>query len=104
MPAVLQAPATRYRRAILWTREDCRKLQSMGILPDRWELIEGDIVSKMGTNRPHAAAHFAMLRWLAQIFAARQILNSCSIDVSPQDNPTSEPEPDIVVLHRPDGA
>jgi Uma2 family endonuclease len=95
----MEAPATiRAPRAVMWTREDCQKFEAMGALPDRWELVQGEIVSKMGTNRPHGklAAHVA--NWLARNFPAAQYLIASKIDVAPEDNPTSEPEPDLTIL------
>jgi hypothetical protein len=32
------------------------------------------------------------------VFVSERILPTCSIDVAPEDIPTSEPEPDITVL------
>ena len=98
----MEAPTTpRARKAVMWTREDCRRLEAMGLLPERWELVQGDIVSKMGTNLPHAMIAQRMSVWLLSLFPHSHILPSCSIDVAPEDNPTSEPEPDITVLNRP---
>ncbi|MCC6537744.1 MAG: Uma2 family endonuclease [Bryobacterales bacterium] len=102
MPATMEAPTTpRARKAVMWTREDCRRLEGMGLLPERWELVQGDIVGKMGTNRPHAMIAQRINTWLLSVFSSAHILPSCSIDVAPEDNPTSEPEPDITVLNRP---
>ena len=99
----MEAPATlRARKSVMWTREDCRKLEGIGLLPARWELIQGEIISKMGTNRPHAMRAQRMNAWLMTVFPNDSILPSCSIDVAPEDNPTSEPEPDITVLNRSD--
>ena len=104
MPATMDAPATlRARKAVMWTREDCRKLEGMGLLPERWELVQGEIVSKMGTNLPHSMIAKRMDVWLSSVFPTACILPTCSIDVAPEDNPTSEPEPDITVLHQPAG-
>lgn len=98
----MEAPTTRRaNKAVMWTREDCRKLEAMGVLPDRWELVEGDIVSKMGINRPHSMIAKRIDVWLSSIFRTSCILPTCSIDVAPQDNPTSEPEPDLTLLTRP---
>lgn len=100
----MDAPATlRARKAIMWTREDCQRLAGMGLLPARWELVQGEIVSKMGTNLPHSMAAQRILAWLMAVFPSSWILPTCSIDVASEDNPTSEPEPDIVLLHRPAG-
>lgn len=102
MPATMEAPTTpRARKAVMWTREDCRRLEGMGLLPERWELVQGEIVSKMGTNRPHGTIALRMTKWLLGVFPTPHIVLSCSIDVAPEDNPTSEPEPDIIILSRP---
>ncbi len=98
----MEAPvALRARKAVMWTREDCRKLEGMGILPERWELVQGEIISKMGTNLPHSMIASRFLAWLMSVFPADCVLATCSIDVAPEDNPTSEPEPDITILNRP---
>ena len=96
------APATiRARNAVMWTRDDCHFLERSGLLPERWELVEGEIISKMGTNRPHAMFAKRMDVWLTRVFGADFVLPACSIDVAPGDNPTSKPEPDILVVRRP---
>ena len=98
----MEAPATlRARKAVMWTREDCGKLEGMGLLPERWELVQGEIVSKMETNLPHSMIAKRMDVWLSNVFPTDRILPTCSIDVAPEDNPTSEPEPDITILNRP---
>ena len=100
----MEAPATlRARKAVMWTREDCRKLEGMGLLPGRWELVQGEIISKMGTNLPHSMMAQRIAAWLMSVFPTDCILPTCSIDVAPEDNPTSEPEPDITILNRPAG-
>jgi Uma2 family endonuclease len=98
----MEAPATlRAKKSVMWTREDCRRLEGMGLLPERWELIQGEIISKSGTNLPHSKISKRIDVWLSSVFPATHILPTCSIDVAPEDNPTSEAEPDITVLNRP---
>jgi Uma2 family endonuclease len=98
----MEAPATiRAPKAVMWTREDCRRLEAAGLLPARWELVQGEIVSKMGINRPHSMIASSILAWLISEFSSRHVLPTCSIDVAPEDNPTSEPEPDITILRLP---
>ena len=100
----MEAPATlRSRKAVMWTREACRKLEGMGMLPERWELVQGEIIDKMGANLPHSMIAKRIDVWLSSVFPTNCILPSCSIDVAPEDNPTSEPEPDITILNRPAG-
>lgn len=102
MPIAMEAPATiRAPRAVMWTREDCRKFEADGVLPARWELVQGEIISKMGTNVPHSMFAHVVSTWLNTVFGRACVLPTCSIDVAPEDNPTSAPEADIVVVNRP---
>jgi hypothetical protein len=38
-----------------WTRKECEFLEQNGLLIGRYELINGDIISKMGQNLPHVS-------------------------------------------------
>ena len=38
--------------------------------------------------------------WLTQVFGARFVNPEAPIDVAPEDNPTNEPVPDLIVLKR----
>ncbi len=102
MPAVLSpSPSVRSPKAIAWTRADCARLAEAGLLPDRYELVAGEIISKMGQNLPHGMAVTAVFLWLVSVFGGRYVVAGVSIDVAPEDNPTSEPEPDFTVLRSP---
>jgi Uma2 family endonuclease len=67
---------------------------------ERLELVGGELISKMGKNRPHVNAFREVQIWLQKIFGTGFVDVEAPIDVSPEDNPSSEPEPDIVVLKR----
>jgi len=41
-----------------------------------------------------------MLLWLAEVFGKSFVNAEAPIDVSPEDNPSSEPEPGLSVLNR----
>jgi Uma2 family endonuclease len=41
-----------------------------------------------------------LLHWLMGVFGARLVLQESPINLAPEDNPTNEPEPDLVVLSR----
>jgi Uma2 family endonuclease len=41
-----------------------------------------------------------MHAWLIRVFGEKFVLQEAPIDVSPEDNPSNEPGPDIVVLNR----
>ena len=67
---------------------------------ERLELIEGELISKMGKKRPHVDALTIVFVWLVQTFGVRYVNTEAPIDVSPEDNPTNEPQPDLIVLRR----
>lgn len=83
------------------TRGDRAVLELNGQLSgDRFELIEGDLVEKMPKNWPHTIAMIAFQTWLARAFGLDFFAPEAPTDVSLEDNPTSEPEPDFIVFNR----
>jgi hypothetical protein len=68
---------------------------------ERWELIEGELLRKLPKKRPHVQALAILTEWLISIFGGRFVNAGAPIDVAPEDNLTSEPAPDLIVL-RPD--
>jgi Uma2 family endonuclease len=84
-----------------WTREECAALAALGLFEqERLELVEGELISKMGKNRPHANSALLLAEWLVHIFGFRFVNQEQPIDVAPEDNPTNEPQPDLIVLKR----
>ncbi len=78
-----------------WTREDCARLADS----ERFELIEGVLIPKVSKNFPHFRAVAWLMERLRALFPGQlRVLQEAPIDVRPEDNPTSDPEPDIVVL------
>lgn len=85
-----------------WTRAECAALQSTGIWDqEKLELIEGELISKMGKTRPHVNRLMTMMFWLADAFGQDRVNSEAPIDVAPEDNPSNEPQPDVIVLRRP---
>jgi Uma2 family endonuclease len=85
-----------------WTRAECTLLQESGLLDgQRFELIDGELYNKMGKGRPHTIALTLVRNWLMRVFGEQFVETEPSIDVAPEDNPTSEPEPDIIILTKP---
>jgi Uma2 family endonuclease len=82
-----------------WSREEFQRIH--GASPDRLELVNGELISKMGKKRPHVIALNLLRGWLETTFGLVFVNSEAPIDVSPEDNPTNEPEPDIIVLNRP---
>ena len=77
-----------------WTREACARLADY----ERFELIEGALIPKVSKNHPHSVALVVIMEWLLEHFRGRRVAPETAIDVRPEDNPASEPEPDIIVL------
>ncbi len=97
-PPQPETPAPRRKR---WTRAECMVLQSSGVLDQQHlELVEGDLIDKMGKNRPHVNSVALIVAWLLQVFGKPFVNQDAPIDVAPEDNPTNEPEPDVIVLNR----
>ena len=99
-PAPLPPPPLIPRRK-RWTRQECFALESMGLFDQQhFELVEGELIDMRGKNRPHVTLMAYMVLWLHQTFGGPFVLTEGPIDVSPEDNPTSEPEPDVIVMSR----
>ena len=85
----------------LWTRSECEALEAAGLLDGQHlELIEGELINKMGKKRPHVIGLSLLLDWLKAVFGNNFVNPEAPVDVAPEDNPTNEPEPDIIVLRR----
>ena len=93
VPEALRNPPRRH-----WTRVERERLEEMGLLEGDWELIEGELLRKMPKRRPHVQALAILTGWLISVSGQGQVNTEAPINVSPEDNPTSEPEPDLIVL------
>ena len=94
LPLALDPPRKR------WTRAEYEELSSGLLEGQRLELIDGELINKMGKKRPHVIGMIFLRNWLTEVFGARRVQTEAPIEVAPQDNPTNEPEPDITVLKR----
>src|SRR6204780_3689373 len=89
-----------------WTRAQCATLEASGEASglfdqERVELIEGELISKMSKKRPHVYRMNLLRNWLIEVFGGPFVDTEAPIDVAPEDNPTNEPEPDLIVLAKP---
>jgi Uma2 family endonuclease len=85
-----------------WNRAECSTLEASGLWDQqRLELIDGELISKMGKNRPHVNTLTLLQGWLVSVFGLQHVNPEAPIDVAPEDNRTNEPEPDLIVLARP---
>jgi Uma2 family endonuclease len=97
--AVTEPPAGPEPRRRSLTRVDVEALSAAGLLDQqKLELIDGELIDKMGKKTPHVASFLLLQRWLTAVFGFGFVYPEASIDVAPEDNPINEPEPDLVVL------
>jgi len=86
---------------VRWTRRQCEAIREAGILTGRYELVDGEILSKTGQKPPHAAVIGFLLRWLAGVFGAGFVRVQLTIEVGTADPDHNEPEPDVTVTRLP---
>jgi hypothetical protein len=82
VPPPLEPPRKR------WTRAECIALEESGLWDQQHlELVEGELISKMGKKRPHVNTLVVMQGWLIQVFGVTFVNPEAPIDVAPEDNP-----------------
>lgn len=82
-----------------FTREEFDRLIESGFFEgQRCELIDGDLIDKIGQNPPHAFAVQLAHNWLASLGLTNSIRVQLPIEASPADRGRSVPEPDLSVL------
>ncbi|MCW3096761.1 MAG: hypothetical protein JWL77_2379 [Chthonomonadaceae bacterium] len=86
---------------IRWTRRQCATMRDDGLLTGRYELIDGEILSKTGQKPAHAYVIRALLTWLTGLFGAEYTQIQATIDLSETSPDYDEPEPDAAVTAQP---
>ena len=82
-----------------WTRAECNRLEALGGFDgQRYELIEGELINKMGKNQPHVLMLAALGEWFNRNFPGR-VMTEAPVEVALEDAPINEPEPDLLLLH-----
>jgi Uma2 family endonuclease len=77
---------------------DCRVLVENGLLdPEKYELIEGEIVFKMPQGRLHVYVVARIISVLSAIFGGDSIQSQAQIGVGEMDE-FNDPEPDVAVV------
>lgn len=107
MPLIAGAippPPDQMPRRKRWTRSECAFLRDNGLLTDRYELIEGEVIDKMGQKPSHRSAVLRLRNWLIRVFGATSVQSQSPIDVTDADNEINEPEPDVAVTTLSDDA
>ena len=81
-----------------FTREQFSRMEDSGVLTGRFELIQGELINKMGQNAPHAQGLRLVAAWLTSIFSGGRVQTQCPIEVAVPDRQLNLPEPDVAVL------
>jgi len=82
-----------------FTRRDVECLADLGLLDgQRYELIDGDLLDKMGQKPPHATGIQLLLATLVRFLDAVLIRIQLPIEAAGADQEYSLPEPDVAVL------
>lgn len=97
MDTTLELPATATGRK-RWSRDDCRFLENAGLLKGRYELIDGEIIVKMGQNPPHAMAVMRVIAYLLRFFHDDNLRTQATMEIRPEDRFANRPEPDVAAL------
>ena len=95
---ILTLPDEMAARRKRWTRDECRALVAEGRLEaGKFELIDGEIIHKMGQNPQHVLVVMLVLRVLTRLFGFEFVQTQGPVVV----DEASEPEPDAAVVARP---
>jgi len=87
----------RYR----WTVKACSRLAKLGFLEGRFEVVDGEIVSKIGQKPSHRIVIILIMNWLLAQFDALNIQTEAPIALSGTDGIYTEPEPDVAITREP---
>ena len=96
--AVLQTPNISFVSRKKWTADECDQLERYGFLPQRYELLNGEIVNKMGQNLPHAFGVSGITFYLYGFLTRNEVISQTTVIVAPEDAPSNRPQPDVAVL------
>jgi Uma2 family endonuclease len=84
-----------------WTRKDCEFLVDSEHLVGRNELVDGEVIYKVGQKPQHAFVIKRLTALLTHWFGGDRVAIQLPIDVATADNETNQPEPDAAVLSQP---
>ena len=97
--ATLQSPIGGMPPRKRFTVREVEQMLEAGLFAgQRLELIDGDLIDKMGQNPPHAFAIGLVLAWLTKICETQRIRVQLPMQAGIPDRERSLPEPDFAVL------
>src|SRR5712691_12986752 len=95
LPLIPSSPAEPPPNRKRFTRAEVRSMDEAGLFAgQRLELIEGDLIDKMGQRPPHASTIQLLLVWLAGVFGLDRVRVQLPVEAAPADRERSLPEPD----------
>ena len=80
------------------------RLRELGFLEGRFEILDGEVISKMGQNPLHSSTLTRLFRILAILFGADYLRMQSPIVLSGADGMYNEPEPDAAVTRESEDA
>lgn len=81
------------------TRDEFLQLLDSDVFEGRrYELIEGELIDKMGQKPPHASTIRRVLRLLVQILGIDRVLVQAPVEVAIADRKRNFPEPDLAFV------
>ena len=89
---------------VRFTRTQFETIEEAGVLQGRYELIDGEILSKMPVNPPHCITLVALCAWLSSLFGILFVRSQSPIDVGDADPEHNDPLPDAAVTIAPNSA
>jgi Uma2 family endonuclease len=93
----LETFPNRYR----WTVDACYRLMELGFLEGRFEVIDGEVINKMGQKPPHSVCLTRLFEILGSIFGANHMRQQSPITLPGDDGVYTEPEPDVAITINP---
>ena len=87
---------------IRFTREEAAKMAESGLIEGRYELLRGELISKMGQKPPHSWVITKLNGILVRQFGGDRVRIQLPIRLPDPEGIHSEPEPDVVLLCRED--
>jgi len=80
------------------------RLMELGYLEGRFEILDGEVISKKGQNPPHSSTLTRLVRILVGLFGADYLRIQSPIVLPGADGIYNEPEPDAAVTREPENA
>lgn len=82
-----------------FTRQEVERMAEAGFFDgQRYELIDGDLIDKMGQKPPHASGIRRITAWLFRFLDSRLVQVQLPVEAAPEERSASLPEPDVAVL------